>query len=585
MDIFIGKTLQGGKYTLEQELGRGGFGITFKATHHYLGQPVVIKTLNDSVRQHPRFAEFESKFQDEARRLALCVHPNIVRVSDFFIEDLRPYMVMDYIPGKTLGDIVWTGKLLSETLALHYIRQIGAALKVVHQKGLLHRDIKPQNIMLREGTTDVVLIDFGIAREFTPGATQTHTNMVSEGYAPLEQYLPQGKFTPATDVYGLAATLYSLVTGQVPIQALLRDRYPLPEPRTLQPQLSVACNQGILRGMALDIRYRPSTIDDWLSLLPNTETAPPLTPQGSYSPNTGPTVAVIPQNSAPTPSVSPSQGQGMNWGAIAILSFLAAIMGFLAVLLTRQPVPQKADNISKPVTPTVEKPKPTPKPSVDNQVTPTLIIESPKPSPILPSPSPSLSASPSPSPVIEIRKPEPVKESPKTNVSPSISPKSIPEKQEEKPAEKREPVQSQTEPDRGVPVVRGFSLGTSEDEIIKALGKPTEEKSKGYWPNTRTALYEIKPSEITLGYIYDRDTGKLRQTEVSFAQSQSELLMQTTLSGMLQGTPQKVEQGLRDVYDRASNRFEFRKGKLKGVIQRNERDRIYIAVWDQTLHE
>ncbi len=77
--------LQGGKYTLEQELGRGGFGITIKATHNYLGQPVVIKTLNESLTQHPNFAEFQHKFQDEAKRLALCVHPNIVRVSDFFL--------------------------------------------------------------------------------------------------------------------------------------------------------------------------------------------------------------------------------------------------------------------------------------------------------------------------------------------------------------------------------------------------------------------------------------------------------------------------------------------------------------------
>jgi eukaryotic-like serine/threonine-protein kinase len=235
------------------------------------------------------------------------------------------------------------------------------------------------------------------------------------------------------------------------------------------------------------------------------------------------------------------------------------------------------------VTPTVEKTQPTPKPSVYKQVTKTPILESPKPSPVLPSPSPSVS--PSPSPVIETPKPEPMKESPKPKVSPSMGPQSIPEKQEEKPAEKREPVPSPTERDRVVPVVRGFSVGTSEDEIIKELGKPTEEKSKGYWPNTRTALYEIKPSEITLGYIYDRATGNLRQTEVSFAQSQSELLMRTTLNGILQGTPETVELGLRDVYDRASNRFEFRKGNLKGVIERNERDRIYIAVWDQKLHE
>ncbi len=281
-------------------------------------------------------------------------------------------------------------------------------------------------------------------------------------------------------------------------------------------------------------------------------------------------MAVIPQNSTPIPSVSPSQGQGMNRITIALLSFLAAMVGFIVVLFTRQPIPQKADNISKPVTPTVEKPKPTPKSSVYKQVIKTPVIESPKPSPVLPSPSAKLSASP----VIETPKPEPVKESPKPKVSPSISPQSIPEKEEEKPAQKQKPVESPTGRDR-VPVVPGFSVGTSEDEIIKALGKPTEEKSKGDWPNTRTALYEIKPSEITLGYIYDHDTGKLRQTEASFAQSQGELLMRTTLNGMLQGTPENVEVGLRDVYDRASKRFEFRKGKLKGVIERNKRDRIY----------
>lgn len=84
MDALIGKTLQGGKYTLNAELGRGGFGITFKATHHYLNQVVVIKTLNEALRNDRNFPEFQRKFQDEARRLAMCVHPNIVRVSDFF---------------------------------------------------------------------------------------------------------------------------------------------------------------------------------------------------------------------------------------------------------------------------------------------------------------------------------------------------------------------------------------------------------------------------------------------------------------------------------------------------------------------
>src|SRR6476646_2722061 len=125
MDTLLGETLQGGKYTLDQELGRGGYGITFKATHHYLGQPVVIKTLSDSLRLNPDFDRFERQFQEEARRLAVCVHPHIVRVSDFFLEAGMPYLVMDYIPGQTLQSLVFPYKPLSEAIAIHYIRQIG----------------------------------------------------------------------------------------------------------------------------------------------------------------------------------------------------------------------------------------------------------------------------------------------------------------------------------------------------------------------------------------------------------------------------------------------------------------------------
>jgi serine/threonine protein kinase len=230
--------LQDGKYSLIQEIGRGGFGITFKATHHYLDQEVVMKTINERLRQHPDFAKFERQFQDEARRLATCIHPNIVRVSDFFVEAGLPYMVMEYIPGETLGDaFVLPGIALPETTAIHYIQQIGSALQVVHNNGLLHRDVKPDNIILRQGTQEVVLIDFGIAREFNGGVRQTHTGLVSEGYSPIEQYLTQAQRTPGTDVYGLAATLYALLTAQVPMPALLRDREQMPTPRELQPHL------------------------------------------------------------------------------------------------------------------------------------------------------------------------------------------------------------------------------------------------------------------------------------------------------------------------------------------------------------
>jgi serine/threonine protein kinase len=289
--MLAGTILQGGKYTLIQEIGRGGFGITFKATHQYLGHEVVMKTINERLRQNPDFAKFERQFQDEARRLATCIHPNIVRVSDFFIEAGLPYMVMEYIPGETLGDaFVLPGIALPEIKAIHYIRQIGAALQVVHNNGLLHRDIKPDNIILRQGTQEVVLIDFGIAREFNGGVRQTHTGLVTEGYSPIEQYLSQAPRTPATDVYGLAATLYALLTAQVPMPALLRDREKMPSPRELQPHLSAAVNQAVMHGMAVESRFRPATVAEWLQLLPEI--------RGDATPQALPTIDLSIQQSA-----------------------------------------------------------------------------------------------------------------------------------------------------------------------------------------------------------------------------------------------------------------------------------------------
>ncbi|MGL5059879.1 MAG: serine/threonine protein kinase, partial [Microcoleus sp.] len=103
-------------------------------------------------------------------------------------------------------------------------------------------------------------------------------------------------------------------------------------------------------------------------------------------------------------------------------------------------------------------------------------------------------------------------------------------------------------------------------------------------PNTRTAIYEILPNRITLGYIYDRDSGELVQTEGSFAQSVNDLVVRTTLNGMLGGASEEVLQGFSDVQQRRTDRFTFRKGNLEGTIERNKYDRIYIGVWEENLH-
>ncbi|MEG4084092.1 serine/threonine-protein kinase [Microcoleus sp. POL10_C6] len=592
MDALIGKTLQGGKYTLEQELGRGGFGITFRANHRYLGQPVVIKTLNESLRQQPNFAEFDRKFQDEARRLASCVHPNIVRVSDFFVEDGQPYMVMDYIAGQNLGDVVGSNNPLPENLAILYITQIGAALKAVHQKGLLHRDVKPQNIILRQGTQEVVLIDFGIAREFTPGATQSHTNMVSDGYAPPEQYFAQGKYTPATDVYGMAATLYTLLTAQVPVAAILRTSQPMPSPRDLQPQLSTTVSSAVMRGMTVEAQNRPATVDEWLSLLHGQ-------PLGAASPSTGPTVAVIPGHgpqspvgSRTAPAVVPSGNNNRQvwWilGFVAIALIVAGLVGIARVFLSRpssEPAPvAQDDRTSTPADPDARS-NPAP-------------IPAPTPTPFSPTPRETPPAAETPAPTAETpapaaETPTPAAETP--TPAPAPTPAPSPEAVEPTPTEKL--VDKELPPDRSpapseqpgtndqkTPTIPGYAVGTAESQILSELGEPTDSQARGYWPNTRTALYEILPNRITLGYIYDRDSGQLVQTEGSFAQSVDDLVVRTALNGMVGGASTEILQGLGDVQQRRSNRFTFRKGSLEGMIERNERDRIYIGVWDDNLH-
>jgi serine/threonine-protein kinase len=554
MNSLNGTTLQNGKYTLTELLGQGGFGVTYKAIHHLLNQVVVIKTLNESLRSEPDFADYQRKFQDEARRLALCIHPNIVRVSDFFVEAGLAYMVMDYVPGPTLDQVVLPDRPLPETTAIYYIRQIGEALQTVHRNGLLHRDVKPQNIILREGTQEVVLIDFGIAREFTPGSTQTHTNLISSGYAPLEQYLPQEKRTPATDVYGLAATLYTLLTAQVPVASILRDRQPMPSPREWRPDISASISEAVMRGMAVEARYRPVTIEDWLALLPGasrsrsrtttqTGVAPAPMPQSVAPPRTAATMAVIPQPARPSVPTAPVANGAVSIEKTAQSSGLRTVLLFLALsVLTIAGVSIAAIMFRSRQTtaPVVEKPAP--------KITPA--------PPVVITPKPSPSPSPTPKPSEPVAKPSP------------------------EPAPEASPV----EPDDSIPVIPGIPPGSSEQEVIDRLGQPTT-TNNGVWPNTRTALYELVPGEVTVAYIYDRSTNKVRQTEISFGSGVDELQMKVALNGMTGGqTPDGALAGLEKVQRRETNRHSFTTGNLKGVIERNAQDRIYIGVWEADLH-
>ncbi|NET58705.1 MAG: protein kinase [Symploca sp. SIO2E6] len=273
-----GQKLQDGKYTIEKELGQGGFGITYLVKDKQ-GHQLVVKTLNNYLRRQLDFAKFEQDFLNEALRLAKFRHPHIVRVDEVIQEGDRWCMVMEYIDGEDLAHLVWQQGVLSESEALRYMQQLGEALTMVHNHGLLHRDLKPLNIMVRKNLVDAVLIDFGIAREFSPNLTQTHTQSLSDGFAPIEQYDWRAKRGAYTDVYALAATLYALLTGEMPLPSPVRAfGTRLDSPQQLNHNISDRVNRAILTGMAMKPEDRPQSVREWLAMLGDNQVIPGLSP-------------------------------------------------------------------------------------------------------------------------------------------------------------------------------------------------------------------------------------------------------------------------------------------------------------------
>jgi formylglycine-generating enzyme required for sulfatase activity/tRNA A-37 threonylcarbamoyl transferase component Bud32 len=267
-----------GKYTITGILGGGGFGSTYTATEHKTGKTVAIKTLNTQQQTNKTVDEFtclQVDFVNEALKLVKCHHPHIVQVHEMVEHRGLAGMVMEYIQGQNLAELVEDNGPMSRDQALKIMEQIGAALTYMHSQNLLHRDIKPQNIMLRPSDGNAVLIDFGLARQFAYGKTGSMTNSRTECYAPIEQYKRQGKFGP-TDVYGLAATLYNLRTGKSPIPANFRDelKIPLPEPKQHNPQIADWENAAILKGLELDAAKRPQSVAEWLKLFGIGKTPP-----------------------------------------------------------------------------------------------------------------------------------------------------------------------------------------------------------------------------------------------------------------------------------------------------------------------
>ena len=266
-------TLLQGRFKVIKSLGQGGFGITYKAENISLGNTVCIKELfiggnstrsaNNTVQsQGLKEVEadyFKKRFIDEARGLAKFNNPGIVRVTDVFEENNTAYFVMDFVNGQTLKDMVSKQGALPSEKAIALILHLLDAVEAVHSQGILHRDIKPDNILITpEGKS--VLIDFGSAREFAEGYTTTQTAILTPGYAPLEQYSDKAKRGPYTDIYALGATIYFVLTGVKPIAATDRNFEALASPETINPAVSKTLASVVMLAMNLKQEDRFQTI-------------------------------------------------------------------------------------------------------------------------------------------------------------------------------------------------------------------------------------------------------------------------------------------------------------------------------------
>ncbi len=203
------------RYRILEQLGKGGMGAVYLAQDTVLQTNVAVK-----INQNPRI-EGREQFLHEARLLASLRHPNLPRVIDYFVIEQSQYLVMDYVPGDDLGSIVVRDGIQPVEKVLTWARQLGNALQYLHSQNppVIHRDIKPANIKITP-RGEVMLVDFGIAKSVDiTQETSTGARGLTPGYSPPEQY-GAARTGPYSDQYGLAATIYNLLTGKKPVDSV-----------------------------------------------------------------------------------------------------------------------------------------------------------------------------------------------------------------------------------------------------------------------------------------------------------------------------------------------------------------------------
>lgn len=265
MDNYIGRLLDN-RYEILDEIGCGGMAVVYRARCHRLNRLVAIKVLKDELF---RDAEFRRRFHAESQAVAMLSHPNIVNVYDVSHSENADYIVMELIDGITLKQYMEQKGVLDWRETLHFATQIAKALEHAHSRGIIHRDIKPHNIMiLKDGSVKVA--DFGIARVSSAQSTLTREALGSVHYISPEQ-AKGSKIDCRSDLYSLGVVMYEMLTGRPPYDgetpvsvAIQHINAQASMPRSLNPQIPVGIEQITMRAMCADLDDRYETASEML---------------------------------------------------------------------------------------------------------------------------------------------------------------------------------------------------------------------------------------------------------------------------------------------------------------------------------
>jgi serine/threonine protein kinase len=259
-------SVAGGRYRLERPLGHGGMATVYLGRDSELERPVAVKMLAGNLAGE---ADFRARFLREARLAARLSHPNIVSVYDAGEDaDGLPYIVMEYVEGETLADVLHERGQFPAEEAVGLALQACRGLEHAHAAGLVHRDVKPQNLLLRKDGT-LKIADFGIARAAeTTALTQVGTVLGTAAYLSPEQALGE-EVTSAADVYSLGAVLYELLAGRPPYEfdsltdlAAKQAAGAITPVSELAPDVAQRVEDAVMRALARNPAYRPSSADE-----------------------------------------------------------------------------------------------------------------------------------------------------------------------------------------------------------------------------------------------------------------------------------------------------------------------------------